>query len=69
MDGGLSHLPEEIGLFLRAMEQGHDYVGGCRFMKGAGYSGPLSRLLISWGGTWLANRLLGTRMKDMTSGF
>jgi dolichol-phosphate mannosyltransferase len=69
MDGGLSHLPEEIGPFLRAMEQGYDYAGGCRFMEGAGYSGPLSRLFISRGGTWLANRLLGTRMKDMTGGF
>jgi dolichol-phosphate mannosyltransferase len=69
MDGGLSHLPEEIGLFLDAMQHGYDYVGGCRFMNGGGYSGPLSRFLISRGGTFLANLLLGTRMRDMTSGF
>lgn len=69
MDGGLSHQPEEVPQFLRAMEQGYDYAGGCRFMKGGGYSGPLSRFLISRGGTVLANLLLGTRMRDMTSGF
>jgi dolichol-phosphate mannosyltransferase len=69
MDGGLSHQPEAIPLFVRAMEDGYDYAGGCRFMAGGGYSGPLSRFLISRGGTVLANLLLGTHMKDMTSGF
>jgi dolichol-phosphate mannosyltransferase len=69
MDGGLSHQPEQIGQFLRAMEQGYDYAGGCRFMAGGSYAGPVSRYIISRGGTWLANRLLGTRMRDMTSGF
>jgi dolichol-phosphate mannosyltransferase len=69
MDGGLSHLPEEIPQFIRAMEQGYDYAGGCRFMKGGGYTGPVSRYLVSKGGTVLTNLLLGTRMRDMTSGF
>jgi dolichol-phosphate mannosyltransferase len=69
MDGGLSHRPEEIGRFVAAMEQGYDYAGGCRFMKGGSYAGPLSRYVISKGGTVLANLLLGTRMRDMTSGF
>jgi dolichol-phosphate mannosyltransferase len=69
MDGGLSHLPEEVPLFLRGMEEGYDYVGGCRFIHGGGYSGPWSGYLISRGGGFLANLLLGTRMCDMTSGF
>jgi dolichol-phosphate mannosyltransferase len=69
MDGGLSHQPEELPQFVRAMERGYDYAGGCRFMEGGSYAGPLSRFLISRGGTVLANLLLGTRMKDMTSGF
>jgi dolichol-phosphate mannosyltransferase len=69
MDGGLSHSPEEIPQFLRAMEQGYDYAGGCRFMKGGSYHGPLARYLVSRGGTVLSNLLLGTRMRDMTSGF
>ncbi|KKU48141.1 hypothetical protein A3H10_03480 [Candidatus Uhrbacteria bacterium RIFCSPLOWO2_12_FULL_46_10] len=69
MDGGLSHQPEEIPLFLRAMEQGFDYVGGSRFMKGSKYLKRRGRYLISLVGTWLTNILLGTKMKDMTSGF
>jgi dolichol-phosphate mannosyltransferase len=69
MDGGLSHLPEEIPPFIDAMSQGYDYAGGSRFMTGGGFDGPWSRFLISRGGTWLTNRLLGTRMHDMTSGF
>lgn len=69
MDGGLSHQPEEIPLFIHAMEQGYDYVGGCRFMEPGGYSGPWSRYLISRGGGILANLLLGTHMRDMTGGF
>ena len=69
MDGGLSHLPEQIPGFIDAMLAGHDYAGGSRFMNGGGFDGPLSRHLISRGGTWLTNLLVGTRMRDMTSGF
>jgi len=69
MDGGLSHQPEEIPLFVREMEKGFEYVGGCRFMTREGYTGPWSRYLISRGGGALANLLLGTHMIDMTGGF
>jgi dolichol-phosphate mannosyltransferase len=69
MDGGLSHLPEEIPQYLEKMQQGYDYVGGSRFMKGGSHQGRWNRVLVSWGGTVLANWLLGTRMTDMTSGF
>jgi dolichol-phosphate mannosyltransferase len=69
MDGGLSHRPEEIERFIARLGEGYDYLGGSRFMAGGSYTGPLSRLLISKGGTFLANLLLGTRMHDMTSGF
>ena len=69
MDGGLSHQPEEIPLFIRAMEQGFDYVGGCRFMEPGGYTGPWDRYIISRGGGFLTNLLLGTHMRDMTGGF
>jgi dolichol-phosphate mannosyltransferase len=69
MDGGLSHCPEEIPQFICAMERGHDYVGGCRFMKGGAYKGGWKRYLVSRGGGIVANLLLGTRMRDMTSGF
>jgi dolichol-phosphate mannosyltransferase len=69
MDGGLSHLPEEIPPFIAAMLAGYDYAGGSRFMRGGGFDGPWSRYLISRGGTLLSNVVLGTKMHDMTSGF
>jgi len=69
MDGGLSHIPEEIPRFRAAMATGVDFAAGSRFTKGSRYSGRLTRWLLSRGGTWMANLLLGTRMKDMTSGF
>jgi len=69
MDGGLSHRPEQIPRFVEAMVQGYEFAGGSRFMPGGPFDGPWSRYLISRGGTWLTNRLLGTKMHDMTSGF
>jgi dolichol-phosphate mannosyltransferase len=69
MDGGLSHCPEEIPQFVRAMEQGYDYAAGCRFMRGGSYNGGWKRYLVSRGGGVVTNLLLGTRMRDMTSGF
>jgi dolichol-phosphate mannosyltransferase len=69
MDGGFSHLPEQIPQFIDAMSEGYDYVGGSRFMPGGSHKSPWTRILISWGGTVLANSVLGTKMSDMTSGF
>lgn len=69
MDGGLSHTPEEIPRFLEAMANGFDFAGGSRFMKGGVYVQRRIRYLISLLGTWLTNIALGTKMKDMTSGF
>jgi dolichol-phosphate mannosyltransferase len=69
MDGGFSHLPEEIPQYLQAMERGFDYVGGSRFMPGGSHRSPWNRVLVSWGGTVLARWVLQARMTDMTSGF
>jgi dolichol-phosphate mannosyltransferase len=69
MDGGLSHLPEEIPRYLALMDTGYDFMAGCRFMKGGSYQGSIRRHLLSWGGSTLARVVLGTRMRDMTSGF
>src|SRR5947209_532311 len=57
MDGGLSHLPEQIPQFLRAMESGADYAPGSRFCKGGKFKGKFSRRCVSWGGTQLSNLL------------
>jgi hypothetical protein len=69
MDGGCSHRPEEIPQFIAGMEEGYDYVGGSRFMPGGRHDSPFTRRLVSWGGSFLARRLLGAPMSDMTSGF
>lgn len=70
MDGGESHLPEEIPQFIEALEKGYECVWGSRFVKGGGIrKHPLYRRILSSGGTWLANLVLGTSLKDMTSGF
>ncbi|MBN1403445.1 MAG: glycosyltransferase family 2 protein [Opitutales bacterium] len=69
MDGGLSHLPEEIPQFVMGMEEGYDYVGGSRYLKGGTHDSPLSRRIISRGGTALTRLLLRVRLTDMTSGF
>lgn len=70
MDGGGSHLPEEIPQFIEKLDEGYDCVWGSRFIAGGGIaSQPLYRRILSSGGTILANLVLGTRLKDMTSGF
>ena len=69
MDGGMSHLPEEIPQFLKGMEEGYEYVGGSRYLKGGAHDSPLTRRIVSRGGTFLAKFLLRAPMSDMTSGF
>ena len=70
MDGGGSHKPAEIPQFLEKMEDGYDCVWGSRFMDGGSMKEqPLYRRILSQGGTYLSNFVLGTRLKDMTSGF
>ena len=70
MDGGGSHKPEEIGQFIDKLDAGYDCVWGSRFGAGGGIENlPLYRRVLSGGGTFLANLVLHTKLKDMTSGF
>ena len=69
IDAGFSHDPAEIGSFLAAMADGRDCVFGSRFRDGGRDLAPLKRRFISRGGTLLANRLLDTKLSDMTSGY
>lgn len=70
IDAGFSHLPRQIPAFLGCIPEGFDCVFGSRFARSGAYAdGPWQRRLISRGGTWLANLVLGTRLSDMTSGF
>lgn len=70
MDGGGSHQPSEIPQFIEKLDQGYECVWGSRFIDGGGMKDdPLYRKVLSGGGTFLANLVLGTKLKDMTSGF
>ena len=70
MDGGGSHKPCEIPQFLDRLDDGYDCVWGSRFTEGGSMkSQPLYRRILSNGGTILSNLVLGTKLKDMTSGF
>ncbi len=68
IDAGFSHQPSDIPQFFDEMEKGMDCVFGSRFI-GRFKDSSMKRRLVSWGGTALANNLLGTRQTDMTSGF
>lgn len=70
MDGGGSHLPKEIPQFIDRLNEGYECVWGSRFIAGGDISNhPLYRRVLSSGGTILSNLVLGTKLKDMTSGF
>jgi dolichol-phosphate mannosyltransferase len=70
IDAGYSHQPSDAARFFEKMSEGYDCVFGSRFCPGGRITeSSLRRRLLSRGGTLLANLLLGTRLKDMTSGF
>ena len=70
IDAGFSHQPSEIPQFFETMKQGYECVFGSRFCKGGKFADHnTKRHLISRGGTYLANAMLGTKLCDMTSGF
>lgn len=70
IDAGFSHQPSDIPALFRKMEEGYDCVFGSRFCAGGCIEeSSRKRFWISWGGTFLTNLLLGTKLHDMTSGF
>jgi dolichol-phosphate mannosyltransferase len=70
MDAGLSHDPATLPAFLSALTNGYDCAFGSRFIKGGSMGdSPGKRQLLSKTGTILSNTLLGTQLKDMTSGY
>ncbi len=70
LDAGMSHDPAAIPQFLRCLQEGHKCVFGSRFINGGSiYDSNWRRTVLSRGGTILSNLLLGTRMRDMTSGY
>jgi len=70
IDAGYSHQPSDIPQFFARMKEGYACVFGSRFCEGGRIEeGSFKRHVISRGGTLLANLVLGTKLKDMTSGF
>lgn len=69
MDAGFSHDPSAIPKFLAAYQSGYECVFGSRFTDGGMTESGLKRKFLSLAGTWMTNLLLGSRLKDMTSGF
>lgn len=70
IDAGFSHQPENLPLFFEKMSEGYDCVFGSRFCPGGRITNSSSRRkILSRAGTLLTNALIGTSLKDMTSGF
>lgn len=70
MDAGMSHDPAALPMFLRVLNEGNVCAFGSRFINGGSMvDSPLNRRLLSRGGTFVTNVLLGSRMRDMTSGY
>jgi dolichol-phosphate mannosyltransferase len=70
MDADGSHRPEDLGRLLEASAQGADLVLGSRWVPGGGVvNWPWYRRLISRGGTFYAQLMLGIPIKDATGGY
>ena len=70
MDGGLSHDPRALPMFLRVLSEGNECAFGSRFINGGSINdSSFKRTFLSKSGTILSNVLLGSRMYDMTSGY
>ena len=70
MDAGMSHDPAAIPMFLRVLNEGNECAFGSRFINGGSiWQSSFKRRFLSKAGTFLSNILLGSKMKDMTSGY
>ena len=70
MDGGGSHDPAAIPMFISALDDGYDCAWGSRYVEGGELANqPFYRRMLSSGGTFLSNLVLGTKLNDMTSGY
>lgn len=69
MDADLSHDPDEIPNFLKAIRHA-DLVIGSRYIDGVKVvNWPLSRLILSYGASMYTRLITGLPVKDTTSGF
>jgi dolichol-phosphate mannosyltransferase len=69
MDADFSHSPSDLPRFIETLKEA-DAVVGCRYVAGGGISGwGMLRQLISRGGNWYAQKVLGLPYLDLTGGF
>ena len=69
MDADFSHDPDSLPSLIAAARHA-DLVLGSRYVEGGGVvDWPLSRRLLSRGGSWYARTVLGVPVRDLTGGF
>lgn len=69
MDCDFSHDPKDVARMYAARDQA-DLILGSRGVPGGGVRGwPLTRRIISRGGSFYARTILGLRVRDLTGGF
>ena len=69
MDADFSHNPEDVPRLIAAAADA-DLVLGSRYVRGGGVSDwGLLRRMVSRGGCWYAQRILGVHVRDLTGGF
>lgn len=59
MDADLQHDPKELPLFVKALDQGFEFVQGSRFVKGGENRLEWYRKIFSWGANFVSGILLG----------
>ena len=69
-DADGSHQPEQLPRLLDAVKAGADLAIGSRWVPGGSVvNWPLSRKVISRGGSFYSRTMLGLKIKDITAGF
>lgn len=70
MDADFSHRPQDLNEFINKSEQ-YEMVLGSRYLNGrvTVINWPMSRLLISYFGSWYARMVTGLPVRDATGGF
>ncbi len=70
MDTDLSHDPQYLPQFAKALESGADVVIGSRNIPGGGVEGwGVGRHVLSKGGSLYSRSILGLKVRDLTSGY
>lgn len=70
IDGGMSHDPRALPMFIRVLNEGNECAFGSRYINGGSMvDSSFFRRTLSKSGSLAANILLGTPLSDMTSGY